>query len=824
MSRKYIQMLAATTALTTAMPAFAQATATQEASSGGLEEIVVTAQKREQSLQDVPVAVTAISAASLESNRIVSVADLNGIAPNVSVRPAAGGTQIASFTVRGVNSYGVVPGSDKEVSINLDGVYISSARGSIFDIADIARIEVLRGPQGTLFGRNATAGAVSIITRDPNGKFGVTQAFTVGNYAQFRSRTTVELPQMGAFSGYVTYQHNQRRGDTVNTAAGIVWDKTGPDGFGKQVSPKTLGDNNANSVFVAVKFEPSDRFNLVYKYDWASSDYTPEANTAVAINPNSANGRLLTLVMNNQVAGVATTGAFIGQTIQPGVVPVFATDGLRTGFATDGWTVPGKQSYTGHNVTANWKASDQFSAKFIFGYRSSYLYGASALSGMSGMVITPAAAAAIAADTSGLVSAGNKTAYANAVGNRLHESGTQRVYRNKQTSAELQLNYNIDLLDATAGAIYFHSDEDEGGPATMFSSKSMYIQTPASTGLLAQTNGTTGAQSPNDAHFLPKATSVAGYGQVEVHVLPVVDLVGGVRFTSDHKTGTSFIGGTWNPATPGDRVNGTLTYTTTGAAPQQQNYIYDDTEWSYVAGINYKPSRDLLVYAKYSRSYVSGGQVSIQTWKPEIAKSWEAGIKATVLDGKLRANLALFSVNYDNLQFANAGSAFPLVPALSVLPTLVVGSKSPARAKGFELELTAAPTRGLTLGANMGYTDFKYTGTLNWEVLITAGLCTAEFGASLSGTPAALAALSTCEVNNTPNFKQTFLPRGIRTVVHQRSPAEHPAGRPNQVLDADRWQHRRTACSAGLGQARGGSLDRDPERPNWHFGYPDGSA
>ena len=99
------------------------------------------------------------------------------------------------------------------------------------------------------------------------------------------------------------------------------------------------------------------------------------------------------------------------------------------------------------------------------------------------------------------------------------------------------------------------------------------------------------------------------------------------------------------------------------------------------------------------------------------------------------------------------------MPALSVLPTLVVGSKSPARAKGFELELTAAPTRGLTLGANMGYTDFKYTGTLNWEVLITAGLCTAEFGASLSGTPAALAALSTCEVNNTPNFKQTFLPK-----------------------------------------------------------------
>ena len=406
-----------------------------EEDTGGLEEIVVTAQKREQSMQDVPVAVTAISQASLETNRIVSVADLNGIAPNVSVRPAAGGTQIAAFSVRGLTSYGVVPGSDKQVSINLDGAYISSARGSIFDIADIARIEVLRGPQGTLFGRNATAGAVSIITRDPTGKFGGTLSGTIGNFDQRRLRATIESPQVGPFSAYVTYQHNERRGDTVNTAAGYVWDKTGPDGFGKQVSPKTLGDSNSESIFAALKFEPSDNFNMVYKYDWATNDYTPEGNTAVALNPNghllpspTPNGRILSLVMANQVAGVATTGAFIGQTIQPGVVPVFAPDGLRTGFATNAWTVPGKQRYTGHNVTANWRASDRVSAKAIFSYRSSYLYGASALAGMSGMVITPAAAAAIQADTTGGIPASSanpntltKALINQSVGNRLHE-------------------------------------------------------------------------------------------------------------------------------------------------------------------------------------------------------------------------------------------------------------------------------------------------------------------------------------------------------------------------------------------------------------------
>ncbi|MBV1687938.1 TonB-dependent receptor [Novosphingobium sp. G106] len=730
------------------VPTWALAETAPESDSG-LEEIIVTAQKREQSLQDVPVAVTAISEASLETNRIVSVADLNGIAPNVTVRPAAGGTQIASFSVRGVNSYGVVPGSDKEVSINLDGVYISSARGSIFDIADIARIEVLRGPQGTLFGRNATAGAVSIITRDPTGKFGGTLSGTIGNYHQRRLRATLESPQVGPFSAYVTFQHNERRGDTVNTAAGLVWDKTGPDGLGKQTSPKTLGDNNAESVFAALKFEPSDSFNMVYKYDWASNDYTPEANVAVALNPNSGNGRLLSLVMNNQVAGVATTGAFVGQTIQAGVVPVFATSGLRTGFATNGWTVPGKQRYSGHNLTANWRATDNFSAKAILSYRKSFLYGASALQGMSGMVITPAANAAIQADTSGLISTATKAAYAAAVGNRLHEGGTQRIYRNEQYSGELQLNYTTELVNATAGGIYFHSNEQEGGPSTMWSSKSMYIQIPNSTGLLPQANGTTGAQSPNEARFLPRATSIAAYGQVEVHVLPVVDLVGGVRYTHDHKTGTSYIGGLWNPATPGDRVNGVMTYTPS----QVSSFVYNNNQWSYTFGVNYKPNNDTLLYAKYSRSYVSGGQIGNLPWKPEIAKSWEAGAKTTVFDGKLRANLAVFSVTYDNLQFANGGAAYALIrPDLALFPTLVVSSRPPARARGVELELTAAPTRGLTLGANLGYTNFKFLGPLNGEVLSIAGLCGTEFALNLP-------TLGACEIAQSKNYRNTLTPK-----------------------------------------------------------------
>src|SRR5262245_2239434 len=111
-----------------------------------LEEVIVTAQKREQNLQDVPVAVTALTQQTLEVNTVVDVSDLSGLAPNLTVRPAVGGTNLPAFNMRGITSYGIVPGSDKQISTYLDGVYIGSPRGGIFTLPDIQRLEVLRGP------------------------------------------------------------------------------------------------------------------------------------------------------------------------------------------------------------------------------------------------------------------------------------------------------------------------------------------------------------------------------------------------------------------------------------------------------------------------------------------------------------------------------------------------------------------------------------------------------------------------------------------------------------------------------------------------------
>jgi iron complex outermembrane receptor protein len=132
-----------------ATPALAQSGGTQ------LEEVVVTAQKRAQNLQDVPISITALTQETLKANRIVDLRDLNAVAANVTVKVTQGGGSAANVGIRGLVTGGSALGSDKGISQYIDGVYIQNTAASVFQLADIERIEVLKGPQGTLFGRGA---------------------------------------------------------------------------------------------------------------------------------------------------------------------------------------------------------------------------------------------------------------------------------------------------------------------------------------------------------------------------------------------------------------------------------------------------------------------------------------------------------------------------------------------------------------------------------------------------------------------------------------------------------------------------------------------
>jgi iron complex outermembrane receptor protein len=405
-------------------------------SNAQLETIVVTSQRRAQNVQKVPISVTAISASTLKTNRVTSVTDLAGLAPNVAIRPAPGGSAIPSFTIRGITSYGVVPGSDKEASIYLDGVYIGSPRGSTFELPDIDRIEILRGPQGTLFGRNSTTGAVSVVTRDPTGTLGAHQDITVGNYNEFRSHTTVNLPAWGPFSAYLSFVHDERDGDIKNLGAGTVWDRTGPNsGVGVQSSPATLGAKDANTYFAALKFQPSENFKTTYKFDLSNNNFTPDGEALIGYNPASPlTGGLLSSLINSQR--------------NP---PPLDADGKRPESVNNAFTTPSYQHNEGHSLTSDYKFDDQLSFKNILAYRESSITSADQLDSLGGLTFTPQAvlpAAILAAYSAAPPSVAASLIpqyaayYGTQVGKRYELLALQTQAFARQYSEELQANYN----------------------------------------------------------------------------------------------------------------------------------------------------------------------------------------------------------------------------------------------------------------------------------------------------------------------------------------------------------------------------------------------
>ncbi len=607
-----------------------------------LEEVIVTAQKREQSLQDVPVAVTALTKDAIEVNSVVDVNDLAGLAPNLSVRPAAGGTNIPAFNMRGITSYGVVPGSDKQISIYLDGVYIGSPKGSIFQLPDIDRLEVLRGPQGTLFGRNATGGAINITTREPQGEFGVRQKIGVGSRDYFRSDTTVDLPQMGDFSAYATYSKEEQDGDIKNLGAGTVWDRTG-FGYGKDKSPDTLGSTDTESFFLSALWEPTDSFSLSYKYDYSTDQGSPSGN---AILSDFYTGTL------------PDTGAiFIDLLSMANPDMLWNGKTTRPDKVNNGFSLNRDQKVQGHNLTANWEVTDNFQLKNTLAYRKSQVFQPADISGTSGWVIGPIVGGAVG------LPADTPFCYA----------CSQSNSKGDQWSDELQLNYDTDFATFTGGLLYFESKDESGGPR---GSTNTFIF-----GFLPGNVIPTGF----DSYSLNKAKSYAAYTQGEFHITDKLDLLAGIRYTKDDKSGDYVTGD----------ADSNLTY---------QSFDYDNDKVSYLAGVNYQIADSIMAYAKYSTAFVSGGSVAGYGFDPEEAESWEAGAKADFFDGRLRSNFAVFDVTYDHLQTAQAGANVPGAENIAVL--VVDGGKLSAR--GFELELTALPLEGLTLGATLGYQDAKY--------------------------------------------------------------------------------------------------------------------
>ncbi len=167
MRKVIFKYLLASTALAGAATAHAQ---TENGNDDGIGEIVVTAQKRAENIQDVPIAISAVGSEYLESRGVTSIDGLGTVSPNVKIERAPSSKTITQIAIRGSVTINPAITWEPAVGLYLDGVYIAKAQGSIFDVADLERVEILRGPQGTLYGRNALAGAINLISKSPRVK------------------------------------------------------------------------------------------------------------------------------------------------------------------------------------------------------------------------------------------------------------------------------------------------------------------------------------------------------------------------------------------------------------------------------------------------------------------------------------------------------------------------------------------------------------------------------------------------------------------------------------------------------------------------------
>ncbi len=222
-----------------------------------LDEIIVTAQKREENLQVVPLAISAISAAELEKRDIKSLGDLNAIAPNVAFRDNAGVTTISTVTIRGSVSGNPAIWVDPPVGLYLNGIYLGKSQGSVFDVIDIERVEVLRGPQGTLFGRNTEGGAINFVTRRPSGEFSGSAKLELGNYNRRVGRVQMDLPQWGVASTSFAVRKE--------VADGWAKNRLGPD----------LGDADKEAFRASMKLDIADNLVAVYDFDYSNLDQAP---------------------------------------------------------------------------------------------------------------------------------------------------------------------------------------------------------------------------------------------------------------------------------------------------------------------------------------------------------------------------------------------------------------------------------------------------------------------------------------------------------------------------------------------------------------------
>jgi iron complex outermembrane receptor protein len=625
--------------------------------SSGVGDIVVTARRVNENAQRVPVALTAVGSKQLTEAGITSIGQIQKVAPAIEFQQGPSNTTGYIVGIRGQTATETVLTQDPSVGIYLDGVYIPRTAGLRGALVDIDRVEILRGPQGTLYGRNTTGGAVSTYTADPVDKLGGYVRARLGDYDERDIEGVINLPL-----------------DAINGAIRLVGERGSNDGYGHNAVGRRLGSEDRTYGRVKLKAEPVEGLNISLVADYSKlntggelaklgglldgsnpaangvtgGSATLEAALELGLNPFTATG-INQAVINQTLATIAAQQN-VGKYNSSDTERDLHDNGIASGAA----------------ATISYELNDAITLKSITGYRFSK------------------------ADRVPPLSAGLSFAFLTA-----HEIQTDRYF-----SEEAQIIGTMGRLNWVVGGYYGR----EHGTENAFGDLALPLLNPVAV---------------NQEDYVTNK-NLSGYGQAGYKLTDKLTITGGVRYSSETRILTSFnrqygitdvTGSFTNPTTVSCQTNG-ATYSGDPFASRPEACLahFNDTfnTVSWLGSLDYRLTSDVLVYAKASRGFVSGGQnlrgtlaipSSQAPFAPEKATQYEIGEKADLFDRHLRLNLAGYFTNYQNIQ------RIVNLPPGTVQAVINAAS---AHIYGFEAEAILRPTRQLTLNGSLSYTHAQY--------------------------------------------------------------------------------------------------------------------
>lgn len=560
-----------------------------------LDEITVTAQKREQALSDVGISVTAFSGDQMKALGISSTTDISSQTPGLIVTDFGGGTTTV-FNVRGSGQLDFNDQQEAPVAVYLDGAYVSFLSGVGFNFFDIERVEVLRGSQGTLFGRNATGGLVHIVSKKPTDQFEGYAELSVGKFGMLKGETAINVPLSETVKGRLSVFHEENNGYIKNS--------TGPRGGGR----------NNDSGRLQFQLDPSDDLSVLVAGRWAIDD-APGQIYDVHAAVIDADG----YIQGVTPFGSASTTDFVNYCA--GLIAFNAVPG----------PVGGTNPNSGDcfNGAPNNRSPFQSSTDGPSYFKRDH-YGGT-----------------ITVDYS--VGPGKLTSITD-------YQDFKKRYSEDADSTPLNLWHFQQDMDATQWSEELRYGAETGWGRYVLGGYALQIKSNGRASL--DSINTLGVAFEN--RYRLNTRTYAAFAQVEYNLSPTVTLIAGGRWTEDRKTfsinvgcGFDFIA---NAAPTSDNCSFFAPLVQGTGLPRTKR---SEGDWSGNLELDWKPTDDLLVYGKVVRGYKAGGFNGgiINFFLPEAATygaetpwTYEVGLKASFADGKARLNASAFYTDYKGFQ------------------------------------------------------------------------------------------------------------------------------------------------------------------------------